>query len=111
MKVKQYISKTKKFLKQLLNWRFAVCFILAWMITNGWSYVFVAVGRILDIKWMFAVGSAYVAFLWLPCTPEKLITIPIAIFLQKLLFKKHTQTSEELSQMLSAEKSIDNSRV
>ena len=104
MKVKTYVNKLKKFLKQLLHWRFAVCFFLAWMITNGWCYVFIALGKIMNINWMLAVGTTYAAFLWLPCTPEKLITIPIALFFQKILFKKYTQTNAELNQLLSEEK-------
>ena len=58
------------------------------MITNGWAYIFIGVGAYLDIKWMSAVGTGYAAFLWLPCTPEKLITVPISVFIYKL-FKKN----------------------
>ena len=67
-----------------------ICFILAWMLTNGWSYVFIAIGFIFNIEWMSTIGLSYQAFLWLPCTPEKLVTIPLAIWFDKLIFKgKH----------------------
>ena len=56
------------------------------MITNGWAYLFIAFGTMLKIKWMAIVGTSYVAFLWLPFTPEKLITIPLSVFLHKILF-------------------------
>ena len=67
-----------------------ICFILAWMVTNGWSYAFIAIGFIFNIEWMSTVGLSYQAFLWLPCTPEKLVTVPLAIWFDKLIFKgKH----------------------
>ena len=70
-----------------------ICFILAWMVTNGWSYVFIAIGFIFKIEWMSTVGLSYQAFLWLPCTPEKLVTIPLAIWFDKLIFKgKHVSS-------------------
>lgn len=84
-------EKLKKLIKFLLDWRTAISFFIAWMITNGWSYVCLGIGIFLDIKWMIAVGSAYLAFLWLPFTPEKLITIPIAVGLKKLLFRRRNK--------------------
>ena len=89
----------KLFFKRLCNWRFLVCFVIAWMITNGWAYLFIGFGTVCNINWMLAIGSAYMAFLWLPVTPEKLITIPIALFLLKIIFPKqkelHRQIEEE----------------
>ena len=93
-------EKIKFWIKRLCNWRFLICFGIAWIITNGWAYVFIAVGTSCSIKWMLAVGTSYMAFLWLPITPEKLITIPIAIFLLKILFPK----SKELQKQLEEEK-------
>ena len=62
------------------------------MITNGWSYVFLGVGAFYGIDWMTAVGASYLAFLWLPVTPEKIITVAIAVFLLKRLFPKDKKT-------------------
>lgn len=72
----------------LLDWRTAVAFLIAWMITNGWSYLFILFGAICNISWMTIVGTTYIAILWLPCTPEKLITVPLAIFIRKIIFKR-----------------------
>ena len=77
----------KRVLQFLLNARLLLCFGLAWMITNGWAYLFLILGALLQLPWMVAVGGAYTALLWLPFTPEKIITIPIAIFLLRLLFR------------------------
>lgn len=95
----------KGYIKPFLNWRFLISFFTAWMITNGWSYVFVAVGGFLGIKWMLSVGLGYQAFLWLPITPEKLVTIPIAIGIHRLLFPKDFKNLNMFNKLLSIEKS------
>lgn len=92
------------FLKKLCNWRFLICFGLAWIITNGWCYVFIFLGTTLNIKWMLSIGTSYLAFLWMPWTPEKLITIPIAIFLLKILFPKQKKLQEELKKEFDSER-------
>lgn len=66
----------------------AVCLLLAWMITNGWAYVCLGLGLLFEWEWATGIASTYLGFLWLPCTPEKIITIPIAIFLQRVMFPK-----------------------
>ena len=82
----------KIILQFILNPRFIVCFGIGWMITNGWSYIMFAVGTLLDIEWMIIVSSAYLAFLWLPISPEKLVTLAIAIVLLKFLFPNDKKT-------------------
>ena len=51
-----------------------------------------AVGTICEIEWMIAVSGAYLAFLWLPISPEKLVTIAIAIALLRWLFPGDQKT-------------------
>lgn len=82
----------KKWASFLLNPRLLLCVGIAWLITNGWSYIFVFLGTLLDIPWMLVTGTAYLSFLWFPFTPEKLITLILSIFLLKLLFPKDTRT-------------------
>ena len=62
------------------------------MITNGWAYVLLGFGAYLDIEWMTAISGIYLAFLWLPFTPEKLITVPLAIAFLRFLFPKDKDT-------------------
>ena len=93
------------YIKPFLNWRFIISFGIAWMITNGWSYVFVILGPILQLKWMTTVGLSYQAFLWLPVTPEKLVTIPIAIWFHRILFPKDFKNLNMFNKLLSIEKS------
>lgn len=86
-------------LQFVLNPRFLLCFGIAWMITNGWSYVLMLLGTLLSIRWMIAVSGAYLAFLWLPITPEKIITIAISIELLRRLFPDDEKTLRILLDM------------
>ena len=88
-KLKQGIVKAFQF---ILNPRLIFCFGIAWMITNGWSYLMLGLGTYLEIGWMIAVAGAYLTFLWLPISPEKLVTVAIAIFLLRKLFPKDKKT-------------------
>jgi hypothetical protein len=88
-------KKLKLWGRLILNWRFLACFGIAWMITNGWSYVLLGLGLLLQNVWMTGVASAYLAFLWLPISPEKLVTLSICLFLVRWLFPKHNQRIRE----------------
>ena len=85
-------QKLKKILQFLLNPRLLLCLGIAWLITNGWSYILLAIGTACDIEWMTYVAGGYVAFLWVPISPEKIATAAIAIFLLKLLFPNDKKT-------------------
>ena len=79
-------EKLKKVIEFIANPRLLLCLLIAWMITNGWSYILFGVGTYFGIHWMTAVAGAYLAFLWLPISPEKLATLTIAIALLRWLF-------------------------
>ena len=105
--LKSRIYKTaKKWIMVFLNPKLLLCLFLAWMITNGWSYVFVALGTLLDITWMIVTGTAYMSLLWVPFTPEKILTVIIAIFLMRVIFPKDRKTvgvlHEELAKLKAA---------
>ena len=85
-------SNLKKMVQFIANPRLILCFMIGWMITNGWSYIMFGLGTYLGIEWMIAVGGAYMALLWLPFTPEKIITCAIAIALLRWLFPQDTKT-------------------
>lgn len=91
-------EKIVKFLQFLLNPRFILCFGVAWMITNGWSYILMGVGTWLNISWMVAVAGAWLALLWLPMTPEKILTVAIAIGLLRWFFPRDEKTLKVLMQ-------------
>ncbi len=91
--VKHCLKVTAEF---LLNPPFLLCFGVAWIITNGWSYICFAIGTFFGIGWLIAVSAAYMAFLWFPFTPEKIVTVTISIFLLKKLFPNDKRTLQRL---------------
>ena len=97
-------KKIIKILEFLINPRLLVCIAIAWMITNGWSYLLFGIGTYFEIRWMISVSAAYLAFLWLPLSPEKLATLAIAIALLQLLFPNDTKTLAVLRQMYNSAK-------
>lgn len=98
-------QKFKRIIKFFLNWRFALSFGIAWLITNGWAYIALGIGIWLDIKWLVGVAGSYTAILYLPFTAEKLVTIPLAILICKIIFPKQKQVRDELNNLLQEEKS------
>ena len=89
-RLQKLMKKVKVWVKLILNWRFLVCFGLGWMITNGWSYILLGVGYFWDIEWMMWFAGGYLTIIWFPFSPEKIITVAIAIFLAHRLFPSHT---------------------
>lgn len=85
-------EKLKKVVQFIANPRLLLCFGIAWLITNGWSYILLALGSLLGIGWMIAVASAYLTFLWLPISPEKIVTVAITIALLRWLFPNDQKT-------------------
>lgn len=96
----------KKILKKILSFLFnphlLLCFGIAWMITNGWSYVLLGVGTYYEIGWMVAVAGGYLTFLWLPISPEKIVTVAISIALLRLIYPKDEKTLLVLTDMKNA---------
>ena len=96
------IAKIKGFLKTAvqfaLNPRLLLCFGIGWMITNGWSYVLLGLGTWLNNEWMMGIAGAYLTFLWLPVSPEKLVTVAIAIALLRWMFPNDKKTLGILKQ-------------
>ena len=103
MKKNSFWERAKRFIKKvlgfILNPRFLLCFGIGWMITNGWSYIMLVIGLYFNIAWMTAVAGAYLTFLWLPISPEKIVTVSIAIALLRLLFPKDEKTLGVLREM------------
>ncbi len=98
-------DKIMKLLLFLTNPRLLLCIAIAWMITNGWCYVFLILGTLFSIPWMTTVGGAYLAFLWLPISPEKIVTFAIAIALLRFLFPNDEKTLAVLKDLYTKAKS------
>ena len=93
-----------KALRFITNPRFLLCFGLAWIITNGWSYVMLAAGTYFGIGWMTAVAGAYMAFLWFPFSPEKVATFAIAMTLLRWLFPRDEKTLKVMKELYASAK-------
>lgn len=94
-----------KIIRFILNPRLLLCILLAWFITNGWSYVALAIGSYFHIIWLMTVSGAYLALLWIPFTPEKIITLAIAIALLQKLFPNDLKTLAVLKELYKKAKS------
>ena len=92
-------EKIKKIIEFILNPRLLLCIGIAWIITNGWSYIMFAIGTYFKITWMIVVASGYLTFLWLPVSPEKIVTFAIAIALLRILFPHDQKTLAVLIDM------------
>ncbi len=103
------IDKLKKIVQFILNPRLLFCVFIAWIITNGWSYVLLGIGTYFKVEWMIAVAGAYLAFLWLPVSPEKVVTFAIAMALLRWLFPNDQKTLAVLRGFYNkAKKAIQN---
>ena len=72
-----------------------VSFGIAWLITNGWSYVCLYIGKMYGITWLTTISASYIAFLFLPFTVEKIVTIWIATRLHKIIFRVELENKEK----------------
>ena len=95
-KIKHWLKTAVEF---ILNPRLLLCCGIAWLITNGWVYIASAFAAWFEIGWLGAIAATYLTALWFPFTPEKIITVIIAIFLLKLLFPNDKKTLEKLHNM------------
>lgn len=95
-RIKYWVKTVVEF---ILNPRLLLCFGLAWIITNGWAYIVMGLGLLIENEWLIGISGGYLAALWIPFTPEKIITVIIAIFLLKLIFPNDKKTLEKLHNM------------
>ena len=63
------------------------------------------IGTYWNIGWMTTVAGAYIAFLWLPVSPEKIVTFAIALVLLRLLFPNDQKTLAVLENLYAKAKS------
>ena len=101
-KLKKMLTKEKlknlshTILEFIFNPPLLICLGIAWLITNGWSYIVFGIGVFFDIPVMIGIASAYLAMLWVPFTPEKIFTVIIAIALLKQFFPNDEKTLKKL---------------
>ena len=98
------LNKLYIYIKPFLNWRFLICFLIPWSITNGIWYVGLWIGTKFRITWLATTCGAYIVNLYMPWACEKVLIIPIAIWLCKVLFKSHKKTHDDLQRMFAEAK-------
>ena len=81
MNMKRLWTKIKTYISPFLNWRILIIYVPIWFIMSGWTYLFIYLGTKYKIGWMLAAGTFWATVLWLPITPEKLITIPLTLLI------------------------------
>ena len=84
--MKRLWTKIKTYISPFLNWRILVIYVPIWFLMSGWTYLFIYLGTKHGVGWMLAAGTFWATILWLPFTPEKLITIPLTLYLYVKLF-------------------------
>jgi hypothetical protein len=57
------------------------------------------VGVYFDIEWMMVVAGAYLTFLWVPISPEKIVTVALAILFLRWFFPNDQKTLAVLVDM------------
>lgn len=85
-------ENVKKFILFFLNPRLLFCFGLAWLVTNGWAYIMLGFGTYLEVAWMIGISGAYLTIIWLPISPEKIVTVAITMALLRFLFPNDQKT-------------------
>lgn len=85
-------AKCREWLRALTNPRLLLCLAVGWFITNGWAYCALGIGVYFQIHWMRNAASVYLGLLWFPGTPEKLVTVGIAVALLRFWFPEDERT-------------------
>ena len=80
--------RIKDWLKIFIDWRFGVCYLLAWALLHIPLYVGIILGATLKINWLTIVCSSIYAIYWTPICNEYIIQVPIALWLKKAIFSK-----------------------
>lgn len=85
-------ERLRPWLRAVTNPHLLISLALAWFLTNGWAYCALGAGAYFDIGWLRNIGTVYIGLLWLPGTPEKLVTFALAMLLLRLFFPEDTRT-------------------
>ena len=98
--MKRLWNKIKTYISPFLNWRILIIYLPIWFLMSGWTYLFIYLGTRYHISWMLAAGTFWATLLWLPITPEKLLTIPLTLFIYIRWRNKEDTVSNQLQCML-----------
>ena len=94
--MKRLWNKIKTYISPFLNWRILIIYLPIWFLMSGWTYLFIYLGTRHHVGWMLAAGTFWATVLWLPFTPEKLITVPLTLYLYVKLFGSGNEKLERM---------------
>lgn len=98
--MKKLIKKIGVYISPFIDLKLLLIYTPIWFLMSGWTYLFMFLGMKYRINWMLIVGSTWAGILWLPFTPEKIITIPLTLFLYTKIFgNKDKKTIFKLERM------------
>ena len=97
--MKKIWNKIIIYLKPFLDWKFLVSYLIPFSLVNGWAWVGTFLLPIIGSNWFTIAASTWLTILWMPWTPEKLVTIPMAIWIHHLLFKNDKKTKIKMQKM------------
>ena len=95
----RFFKKVWIYLKPFCNWRFLISYSIPFMIFNGWSWIGVYLIPFVGMNWFTSISLAWQGILWMPWTCEKLLSIPIAIWIHTRIFKHDKITHYRLLRM------------
>lgn len=93
-KIKKFSLKIWLNIKPYLTLKGLLSMGIAWLITNGWSWVFIILGPLLYIPWMTKVGIGFQVLAWQPWFVEKPITFAIGVWLHNKIFGEDPEVIE-----------------
>ena len=99
--MKRLWIKIKTYIAPFLNWRILIIYVPIWFLMSGWTYLFIYLGTRHHVGWMLAAGTFWATLLWLPITPEKLITIPLTLWIYIRWRNKEDTVSNQLQCMVN----------
>lgn len=98
--MKKLIKKIGVYISPFIDLKLLLIYTPIWFLMSGWTYLFIFLGMKYRINWMLIAGSTWAGILWLPFTPEKIITIPLTLFLYTKIFgNKDKKTIFKLERM------------
>ena len=100
-------AKIKETVRPYLKWKMLLVFGVVWIITTGWSYVFIGVGLSWNISWMYKIGIGAQIFFWNPLINEKILTIPFSIWLYVKVFKEDPKEAKSHQEKKKIRKELE----
>ena len=82
--VLRQLAKIWSWTKPYLTWKMFPIVLSIWVLTNGIWYVL----AFMNIGWISWAARAYLAFLYMPFTPEKIIIIIFAPIIYRFIYRE-----------------------